>query len=96
MKNLPARTFTRIPARTIDVALPIATAGFMIEIASSAVIVPEDSNILLRGTAPAPIPPPIMGSAMRRTAFTTPNPLKCPAAATSPNETMIAPKIAGK
>ena len=85
-----------MPARTIEVALPIATAGFMIEIASSAVIVPDDSKILLRGTAPAPIPPPIMGRAMRSTAFTTPKPLKCPAAATSPNDTAIAPNIAGK
>ena len=74
----------------------MATAGFIIEIACSAVIVPELSKILLSGTAPAPIPPPIIGSAIKRIALTTPNPVTCPANAASPNDTAIAPNIAGK
>ena len=68
----------------------------MIEIASSAVIVPDDSKILLKGTAPAPIPPPIIGRAINKIALTIPKPVTCPANAASPNETAIAPKIAGK
>ena len=94
--NLPTIILVKIPAKTIEVAFPMATAGFIIEIASSAVIVPDDSKILLKGTAPAPIPPPIIGRAINKIAFTIPNPVTCPANAASPNETAIAPKIAGK
>ena len=69
---LLAMTLTMIPARTIEIALPMATAGVITEMASAAVMVLELSKILDRGTAPAPMPPPMMGSAMSSSALMVP------------------------
>ena len=71
--SLPTMTFTRMPARTMEMALPMATAGDMMEMACWAFMATSGlaSKIRDRGVAPAPMPPPMMGRATSSSALMT-------------------------
>ena len=69
--SLPFRILTRMPARTMETAFPIATAGVITDSASAADMELLVSKILDSGVAPAPIPPPMIGRAIRSSAFIT-------------------------
>ena len=68
---LPRITLTRIPASTMETALPMATAGVMMDSAVSADMGLLVSKIFESGVAPAPMPPPMIGRAISSRAFIT-------------------------
>ncbi|MNF87419.1 hypothetical protein D3C84_698840 [compost metagenome] len=76
--------------------LAITTAGTMRDSRSALDICKGPERISTSGTAPAPMPPPMMGRPMSSTAFLKPYPIREPTRPTLSSARATPPRITGR